>query len=101
MLSEKQILKLRKNFNGSNQREIFKILGDTNRYRIFELLGDFQQLTVSEIAKVLQISAPLASQHLKILEHGKILKKEKLGQMVYYQINKENMVAQSIINEVI
>lgn len=101
MLTDKQINKLRQAFNGTNQRAIFKILGDTNRYRIFEILRSFSELTVSEIAKVLRISTPLASQHLKILEQGKILKKEKQGQMVFYRLNTENIFAQSLSESII
>ena len=82
-------------------REIFKILGDTNRYRIFRILSSIhQQLTVSEIAKVLKISLSLASQHLKILEQGKLLKKEKQGQQVFYKIRLDNKLAQSISHDV-
>lgn len=101
MLTDKQIIKIRKAFNGIGQRAIFKILGDTNRYRIFEMLGKQPKLTVSDIAKVLKISLPLASQHLKILEQGNMLKKEKHGQRVYYKLTLNNLIAQSITDEVI
>jgi len=101
MLTDKQISKIRKTFNGIGQRAIFKILGDTNRYRIFEMLVKHPQLTVSDIAKILKISVPLSSQHLKILEQGKMLQKEKHGQKVYYQLKADNKIAQSIIKDVI
>jgi len=96
MLTDKQITKIRKAFNGTDQRIIFKILGDTNRYRIFEMLGKQPRISVSDIAKILNISIPLASQHLKILEQAKILEKEKLGQKVYYKLQIDNHIAQSI-----
>jgi len=96
VLTDKQITKIRKAFNGTDQRAIFKILGDTNRYRIFEMLGKRKQISVSDIAKVLKISIPLASQHLKILEQAKMLKKEKQGQKVYYSLSPENKIASSI-----
>ncbi|HYV33455.1 MAG TPA: metalloregulator ArsR/SmtB family transcription factor [Candidatus Limnocylindria bacterium] len=101
MLTEKQIAKIRKAFNGTDQRVIFKILGDTNRYRIFEMLGKEPLLSVSDIAKILKISVPLASQHLKILEQGKMLVKEKQGQKVYYKLSADNPIAQSITQEII
>ncbi len=101
MLTNKQIVKIRKAFNGIGQREVFKILGDTNRYRIFEMLSKYPKLTVSDIAKILKISIPLSSQHLKILEQGGILQKEKKGQKVYYKLRADNRIAQSIIKEVI
>jgi len=96
MLTDKQINKIRKAFNGADQRAIFKILGDTNRYRIFEMLGKQPRISVSDIAKILKISIPLASQHLKILAQAKILQKEKLGQKVYYKLRADNRIARSI-----
>ena len=96
MLTDKHITKIRKAFNGTDQRAIFKILGDTNRYRIFEMLGQEPRLSVSDIAKVLSISVPLASQHLKILEQANMLEKEKKGQRVYYKLKMGNRIAMSI-----
>lgn len=101
MLTDTQIEKIRSAFNGEDQRAIFKILSDANRYRIFEMLAQQPRLSVSDIAKVLQISIPLASQHLKILEQGKMLKRKKQGQNVYYKLQTDNEIAQSIIHEII
>jgi DNA-binding transcriptional ArsR family regulator len=96
MLTDKQINKIRKAFNGTDQRAIFKILGDTNRYRIFEMLGKQPKISVSDIAKILKISVPLASQHLKILEQANMLEKEKKGQKVFYKLTSNNRIARSI-----
>ncbi len=101
MLTKKQISVIQKAFNGSGQRAIFKILGDTNRYRIFQMLGDTTRISVGDIAKVLKISVPLASQHLKTLEQAKILQKEKLGRKVYYKIQDDNKIAMAITKAVI
>jgi DNA-binding transcriptional ArsR family regulator len=101
MLTDKQITKIRRAFNGTDQRVIFKILGDTNRYRIFEMLVKHPKLSVGDMAKILRISVPLSSQHLKILELAKILHKEKEGQKVYYKLRIDNKIAQSIIQEIL
>jgi DNA-binding transcriptional ArsR family regulator len=102
MRTDKQIIQIRKGLkDGTDQRVIFKILGDANRYRIFEMLGNHPQLTVSDIAKILKISIPLASQHLKILEHGSLLQKEKRGQKVYYGLRTDNRIAQAITKTII
>ncbi len=101
ILTDKQIAKIRKDFNGAEQRAIFKILADTNRYCIFQTLTKYPKLIVSDIAKILDISIPLASQHLKILEQGGILEKEKLGQKAYLKLRGDNRIAQSIIKEVL
>ena len=101
MFTQKQILKIRKEFNGTDQRVIFKILGDTNRYRIFEMLSKDGAISVSDIAKILEISIPLASQHLKILEQAKLLKKEKRGQKIYFELAETNRITKSIIEGVL
>lgn len=101
MLTGKKITKIRKAFNGTDQRVIFKILGDTNRYRIFEMLGKQPRISVSDMAKILKISIPLASQHLKILEQGNMLEKEKQGQKVYYKLKADNPIAHAITKEII
>jgi len=101
MLTDKQIAKIRKAFNGTDQRAIFKILGDTNRYRIFEMLGSQPRLAVGDIAKVLKISVPLASQHLKILEQANMLDKEKEGQKVFYKLSTDNSIAGAITQDII
>lgn len=101
MLTDKQVRKIQKAFNGVDQRAVFKILGDTNRYRIFEMLGKQPHIAVSDIARVLKISVPLASQHLKILEHAKILQKEKIGKKVYYKPRADNKIARSLSKGVI
>jgi DNA-binding transcriptional ArsR family regulator len=101
MLTDKHVTKSRKTFNGADQRAIFKILSDANRYRIFQILSTNPRLIVSDIAKILKISTPLASQHLKILEQGGLLQKEKQGQKAYYTLKVNNKIAQSIIHEII
>ena len=101
LLTEKQIIKIRKGFNGAEQRAIFKILADANRYCIFQILSKYPKLTVSDIAKILEISIPLASQHLKILEQGGLLEKEKLGQKAYLKLRNDNRVGKSIIRAII
>jgi DNA-binding transcriptional ArsR family regulator len=101
MLTDKQVAKIRKGFNGTDQREIFKILGDTNRYRIFEMLGKQPKISVSDMAKILRISIPLASQHLKILEQAKMLEKEKQGQKVFYKLRSDNRIAKAITEGVL
>jgi DNA-binding transcriptional ArsR family regulator len=101
MLTNKQIIKIRKGFNGIGQRVIFKILGDRNRYRIFEMLAKYPLLSVTEVAEVLEISIPLSSQHLKILVNGGMLDKEKLGQKVFYKLKQNNLIAQAIVADIL
>jgi DNA-binding transcriptional ArsR family regulator len=101
MLTNKQITKIRKSLNGTSQRAVFKILADTNRYRIFQILDQYPELRVGNIAKILKISIPLTSQHLKILEQGNMLQKERKGQKVYYKLKGDNRIVHAIIREII
>lgn len=93
MLSTEELKKIRSTFNNKSEvmaTTAFKALGDVNRHRIFLLLSSHKRMTASNIAETLKLSRPLASQHLKILEQANIFKKEKVGQHMYYQLDKEN-----------
>lgn len=74
-----------------------KTLGDINRYRIFRSLIKKQNMQVSDIAKTLNISMPLASQHLKILMLSRLFNKKKHGRRVYYFLNLDNPNVRSIV----
>ncbi len=93
MLSGDELKKIKKNFNDEKEFFLissFKALGDTNRHRIFQLLSTQPQMSASAIAETLNISRPLASQHLKILEQAQLFKKKKIGQHKFYQLNQLN-----------
>ena len=67
-------------------------VGDPNRLQIlFILHGD--KLNVGEIAAQFQkISRPAVSHHLKIMKDAGVLKNEKIGQEVYYWIDKPYLI---------
>ena len=73
--------------------EIFKALSDPNRLVIIKLLvtAEDKQLCVADLAKILSISQPAVSQHLKILKNVKVLEAEKVGFHVYYKVNMDVM----------
>ncbi len=77
--------------------KIFKSLSDINRCKIFRMLAVQPQLSVSSVAKVLNISTPLASQHLKILMQNGLLTKEKVGIRVYYKLKDKNPIIATIL----
>ncbi|HYV33456.1 MAG TPA: metalloregulator ArsR/SmtB family transcription factor [Candidatus Limnocylindria bacterium] len=101
MVTHGQLIEIRKSLDGVEQRTIYKLLADANRYHIVKILSKYPKLIVSDIAKILGISIPLASQHLKALEQGDILEKEKLGQKAYLKLRDDNKVARTIIEEII
>jgi DNA-binding transcriptional ArsR family regulator len=102
MLTAKEINKNRKIFNESDKTMAadFKVLSDVNRYRIFRLLTEQSKLSVSDIAEILNISLPLASQHIRILTHVNLIKKEKYGKMVFPKLEHENPFVQAMVKTI-
>lgn len=93
MLSTSELKKIKQTFNDSKEfllTNSFKALSDINRHRIFQLLSNHDQMAASDIAEALNISRPLTSQHLKILEQTQLFKKKKVGQHKFYRLNRQN-----------
>ena len=70
-----------------NQAELFKILGVESRIRIIELLKSHGPQGVKEISKVLGISPSAVSQHLKILKLAGLVRSERQGYWIPYEID--------------
>ncbi len=73
--------------------ETFKALSNPNRLKIVYILSNKEDktVTVTEIAKKMNISQPAASQHLKILKTAHIVQCNKKGNNIYYKINIETV----------
>jgi DNA-binding transcriptional ArsR family regulator len=69
------------------QRAAFlaKSLSDSNRLRILLLISASRK-SVSAIVEELNLSQPLVSHHLKELKHSLLVKVEREGPFVYYQL---------------
>jgi len=102
MLSPQEIAKLRKYLGGRDQdlAELFKVLSEPNRCKMFRAIAKHERLAVSDAAHILEISLPLASQHLKVLLQGDLVIKDKEAQTVYYSLNKTNPIVQSILKAI-
>lgn len=98
MLSQKEILQNRAILSEGDKKmaAAFKVLSDINRYRIFRVLAQQPKLPVSGIALILDISLPLASQHINILERANLLQKEKRGKNVFPRLEYSNPFVQAI-----
>lgn len=74
--------------------DVFKGLGDNNRLRIIKILASnmLDSVCVNDLKKILNLSQPATSQHLKILKNIQILESKKVGNCVYYRINRNKMV---------
>ena len=67
--------------------EIFKILGVESRIKILELLKRKGPLGVNELADELGISPSAVSQHLKILKFAGLVKSQRKGYWMPYEVN--------------
>lgn len=102
MLSEKEIQKNRKIFSETDKSmaAAFKVLSEVNRYRIFRILAQQPKISISSIAKILDISLPLASQHVKVLERADLLQKERGGKKVYPKLEYGNPFVQAVVKTI-
>ena len=76
---------------------MFKVLSEPNRCKIFWMFATEDLISVGTTAKVLDISLPLASQHLKTLLQTGLLKREKRGKNVFYELKRKDYVVKTII----
>jgi ArsR family transcriptional regulator, arsenate/arsenite/antimonite-responsive transcriptional repressor len=74
--------------------ELFKALGNVNRLMLIYRLssGEMEKVSVTEMAKIMGLTQPAASQHLKILKTAKILNAKKQGNYIYYTFNKSALI---------
>ncbi|MDO8728989.1 MAG: metalloregulator ArsR/SmtB family transcription factor [bacterium] len=102
MLSVKEIKQLKRTvvWEDTKIQPLFRALSDPNRCRILRLLikSGKRVFSVSDIAKLLAISIPTASQHLSILEGGGALRRKKIKQQVSYEIRDNDPLIKSIIS---
>ena len=98
MLTEAEIRSNRKILNETDRHlaTTFKALGDTTRLRIFRLLTNEPQMSVSTIAKILHISAPLTSQHIKVLVHARLIEKQRTGKRIFSKLDRRNPVVKEL-----
>ncbi|MGQ9598376.1 MAG: ArsR/SmtB family transcription factor [Anaerolineae bacterium] len=71
--------------------EFCKVLADDTRQKILVLLLNGERC-VSDIAEAFDISQPTISHHLSILKQYKLVTSRKRGKLVFYNINRENLV---------
>jgi DNA-binding transcriptional ArsR family regulator len=69
-----------------------KSFSDANRLRILLLIGEGKK-SVSAIVEALALSQPLVSHHLKELKRSLLVRVERQGPFVYYEIADERVLA--------
>ncbi len=68
-------------------------IGEPMRLQLLYLLGDQGRRNVGDIAGQFRLSRPAISHHLKVLKDAGVLDSEKVGQEVYYWLERERIVA--------
>jgi DNA-binding transcriptional ArsR family regulator len=71
----------------SRQAELFKVLAVDSRIRIIELLKQKGPLGSNEMSEMLGITPSAVSQHLKILKHAGLVRNERKGYWIPYEID--------------
>lgn len=70
------------------QAELFKVLSVTSRIRIIEFLREKGPFNVKEMAEALGITPSAVSQHLKVLRYAGLVRSERKGYWLPYEINQ-------------
>ncbi|MDD4532537.1 MAG: metalloregulator ArsR/SmtB family transcription factor [Bacilli bacterium] len=78
---------------------IYSLLSDSTRLRILYLLKG-RELCVLNISKVIKMSSPAISHHLKTLKQMKVITSKRIGQRVHYSIsnNKEGKFVTKLLD---
>jgi len=99
MLTDTQVAKIQKVIAAEDERlpRIFAALADPSRFRIVKLLLTYNDLCVTDIASILEISVPAASQQLRVLELTGIVEPERMGQMICYKVRESDSLVRSIM----
>ncbi len=71
----------------TKQADLFKVLGVDTRIRIIELLKQKGPIGANEMSEMLGITPSAVSQHLKILKHAGLVRNERKGYWIPYEIN--------------
>lgn len=74
----------------------FDALSEPNRCLIFRALLRGRPIRVGDIARLMDISDPLASQHLKVLRQAELVIRERDGKHVYYRVNHRNPMVEAL-----
>lgn len=71
--------------------EFCRALADDTRQRILVMLQDGER-RAGDIAEAFDTTQPTISHHLSILKRLKLVTSRKVGKLVYYSLNRENVV---------
>jgi DNA-binding transcriptional ArsR family regulator len=70
---------------------IFQTLADYNRLGIIKFICE-KERSVGEIVKMIKLSQPLVSHHLRVLKENSILETRRNGPFIYYYIRDKKII---------
>ena len=70
--------------------ELFKVFGDSTRIRILFQLFD-KELSVGELADLLNMNQSAVSHQLKVLKQAKLVKNRREGKSIIYSLDDEHV----------
>jgi DNA-binding transcriptional ArsR family regulator len=73
------------------ESDIFKALADPTRRAIFEKLAN-GAMNASALRDGMGISQPAMSQHLAVLRKARLVREERAGRFVNYEVDPEGLV---------
>ena len=73
-----------------NDGDIFKALADPTRRAIFEKLAA-GRMNASALRDGMEISQPAMSQHLSVLRRARLVREERQGRYVHYEVDPEGL----------
>ena len=80
-------------FNNDEMSQLLNGVRDPIRMDIVLLLAQKKILKVGDIAICFKVSRPAISHHLKVLKDAGIVQCEKIGQEIYYHLDRNRIVA--------
>jgi DNA-binding transcriptional ArsR family regulator len=72
------------------QNDIFKALADPTRYAIFEKLAA-GGMNATALREGMAISQPAMSQHLAVLRNARLVREERQGRFVNYEVDPDGL----------
>ena len=76
---------------GKRMAPVFRAFGDLNRMKIIKILASNpdESLCVSDLARMIGITQPATSQHIKVLSDVGVLKRKRLKNRTFYAIDSK------------
>jgi ArsR family transcriptional regulator len=78
---------------GMEMAQVFRAFGDVNRMKIIKILASNpeESVCVSDLAGMLKITQPAASQHIRVLKSVGILVPKRQGNRTFYSIDCDRL----------